>query len=65
MTFYKQLSHDLDRLHVELVNRTIDNFKNEKLLDEKTVDALKATDVKHCISTFYQRSINQTILEEQ
>ena len=46
MTFYKQLSHDPTRLRVELVNRFIDNFKNEKLRDEKTANALKATDVK-------------------
>ena len=34
------------KLHAELVNRTIDNFKKERILDEKIANALKATDVK-------------------
>ena len=46
MTFYKQLSLHLTGLHIELINRTTDNFKNGKLLDEKTANALKATDVR-------------------
>ena len=50
-TFYKILSHDPTKLHAELVNGTIDNFKKERILDEKIANALKATDVK--TSHFY------------
>ena len=33
-TFYKELSHDPTKLHAELVNGTIGNFKKERILDE-------------------------------
>ena len=62
---YKQLTQDPTLQHKRMINQTIETFKNEKLLPQKTTDGLKVSNLKTPKLIFQQKSINQIILEYQ
>ena len=62
---YKQLTQDPTLQHERIVNQTIETFKNEKLLPQKTTDGLKVSNLKTPKFMFHQEAITQIILEYQ
>ena len=61
---YKKLTEDPTLQHNRMVNQTIQRFKNEKLLSQKTAGDLKVTQ-RHQNFTFHRKPIDQKILEDQ